>query len=173
MQRCLDDSSERRSARPTQRLDGVFRRHFFSSAAARPYLAPSGFPRIRVGSRPDLSGAMSMFTHWAAAPRDPKLPNVVSPRDITLHCRTCSLQERCLSAGLDRGELHQIEALITGRVHVKLEDLARRVVPLQRNLHKIISTEAVRGHNLMLLLGSMRAKRASCGLPASTLAPLC
>ena len=117
-----------------------------------------------------------MFTHWAAAPRDPQvakrrfaaryhaaLPNVQS----------CSLQELCLSAGLDRGELHQIEALITGRVHVKLEDLARRVVPLQRNLHKIISTEAVRGHNLMLLLGSMRAKRASCGLPARPLAPLC
>lgn len=173
-----------------------------------------------------------MLTNWAAAPRDPDLPNVVPLRDITLHCRTCSLQELCWSAGLARGELHQIEALITDRVHVKkgdtiyragdpfwafhgirtgsckttvlgekgheqvtgyhmvgdivgtdgmatgryggqaialedtevcmlpfglLEDLARRVVPLQRNLHKIISTEAVRRHNLMLLLGSMRA----------------
>jgi CRP/FNR family transcriptional regulator len=39
----------------------------------------------------------------------------------------------------------------------RLEDLARHLVPLQRNLHKVLSTETVRGHNLMLLLGSMRA----------------
>ena len=40
----------------------------------------------------------------------------------------------------------------------RLEELARIVVPLQHNLHKVLSTEIAREQNLMLLLGSMRAE---------------
>lgn len=40
----------------------------------------------------------------------------------------------------------------------RLEELARHVVPLQRNLHKVLSTEIARDQNVMLLLGSMRAE---------------
>jgi len=40
----------------------------------------------------------------------------------------------------------------------RLEELARRVVPLQRNLHKVLSGEIARDQNVMLLLGSMRAE---------------
>jgi len=40
----------------------------------------------------------------------------------------------------------------------RLEDLARKVKPLQHNLHKVLSSEISRDHNLMLLLGSMRAE---------------
>ena len=39
-----------------------------------------------------------------------------------------------------------------------LEELARRVVPLQRNLHKVLSTEIAREQNVMLMLGSLRAE---------------
>jgi CRP/FNR family transcriptional regulator len=40
----------------------------------------------------------------------------------------------------------------------RLEELARDVVPLQHNLHKVLSTEIAREQDLMLLLGSMRAE---------------
>ena len=40
----------------------------------------------------------------------------------------------------------------------RLEELARHVVPLQRNLHKVLSTEITREQNVMLVLGSMRAE---------------
>ena len=40
----------------------------------------------------------------------------------------------------------------------QLEDVARRVVQLQRNLHRILSREIERDENVMLLLGSMRAE---------------
>ena len=40
----------------------------------------------------------------------------------------------------------------------RLEDLARHVPPLQRNLHRFMSREIDRDHNIMLLLGSMRAE---------------
>jgi len=40
----------------------------------------------------------------------------------------------------------------------RLEDLARQVKPLQHNLHKVLSGEVGRDHQLMLLLGSMRAE---------------
>jgi CRP/FNR family transcriptional regulator, anaerobic regulatory protein len=39
----------------------------------------------------------------------------------------------------------------------RLEELARHVVPLQRNLHKVLSNEIARKDHAMLLLGSMRA----------------
>jgi len=39
-----------------------------------------------------------------------------------------------------------------------LEDLARSVAPLQRNLYKFLSREITRDHGIMLLLGSMRAE---------------
>jgi len=38
-----------------------------------------------------------------------------------------------------------------------LEDLARRLPPLQKNLHRVLSREIIRDHNVMLLLGSMRS----------------
>ncbi len=40
----------------------------------------------------------------------------------------------------------------------RLEELARHVVPLQHNLHKVLSSEIARDQNVMLLLGSMRAE---------------
>jgi CRP/FNR family transcriptional regulator, anaerobic regulatory protein len=40
----------------------------------------------------------------------------------------------------------------------ELGDLARSVEPLQRNLYQFLSREIVRDHNVMLLLGSMRAE---------------
>jgi CRP/FNR family transcriptional regulator len=39
-----------------------------------------------------------------------------------------------------------------------LESLSRSVAPLQRNLHRFLSREISRDHNIMLLLGSMRAE---------------
>ncbi|MEO8330420.1 MAG: fumarate/nitrate reduction transcriptional regulator Fnr [Candidatus Nanopelagicales bacterium] len=38
----------------------------------------------------------------------------------------------------------------------RLEELARHLVPLHRNLHKVLSNEIARDQNVMLLLGSMR-----------------
>ena len=40
----------------------------------------------------------------------------------------------------------------------RLEELARHVVPLQRNLHKVLATEVAREQNLLLVLGSMSAE---------------
>jgi len=40
----------------------------------------------------------------------------------------------------------------------RLEDLARTMAPLQPNLHRLLSKEISRDHNMMLLLGSMRAE---------------
>jgi CRP/FNR family transcriptional regulator len=40
----------------------------------------------------------------------------------------------------------------------RLEELAREVVQLQQNLHRILSREVERDENVMLLLGSMRAE---------------
>ena len=40
----------------------------------------------------------------------------------------------------------------------RLEELARHVPALQRNLHRFLSREIDRDHNVMLLLGSMRAE---------------
>ena len=40
----------------------------------------------------------------------------------------------------------------------QLEDLSRRIAPLQRNLHQFLSREIARDHSVMLLLGSMRAE---------------
>ena len=40
----------------------------------------------------------------------------------------------------------------------EIETLARRLPPLQRNLHRFLSREIVRDHGVMLLLGSMRAE---------------
>ena len=158
---------------------------------------------------------------------------VVSIRELKARCSTCSVRELCLPVGVDREGLHQIDALVTDRVHLKkgdtlyragdpfaalhairvgsckttvlgeegreqvagyhmigdivgmdgigterhggqavaledtevcvlpfdrLEELAHHVVPLQRNLHKVLSTEIARDQNVMLLLGSMRAE---------------
>ena len=41
----------------------------------------------------------------------------------------------------------------------ELEDLGRRVVPLQRNLHRFLSREIARNHGAMLQLGSMSAEQ--------------
>lgn len=40
----------------------------------------------------------------------------------------------------------------------KLEELGRKLPTLQRHLHRIMSSEIVRDHSIMLLLGSMRAE---------------
>ena len=40
----------------------------------------------------------------------------------------------------------------------RLEELARGIAPLQRNLHQFLSREIERDQNMMLLLGSMRAE---------------
>jgi CRP/FNR family transcriptional regulator, anaerobic regulatory protein len=40
----------------------------------------------------------------------------------------------------------------------KLEELGRKLPTLQRHLHRIMSSEIVRDHGIMLLLGSMRAE---------------
>ena len=40
----------------------------------------------------------------------------------------------------------------------RLEELARSMAPLQHNLHRLLSREISRDHNMMLLLGSMRAE---------------
>jgi CRP/FNR family transcriptional regulator len=40
----------------------------------------------------------------------------------------------------------------------RLEDLARDLPPLQHNLYQFLSKEIARDHNIMLLLGSMRAE---------------
>jgi CRP/FNR family transcriptional regulator len=39
----------------------------------------------------------------------------------------------------------------------RIEELARSMPPLQHNLHRFLSKEISRDHNIMLLLGSMRA----------------
>ncbi|HQW19698.1 MAG TPA: fumarate/nitrate reduction transcriptional regulator Fnr [Rhodocyclaceae bacterium] len=39
-----------------------------------------------------------------------------------------------------------------------LEQLSRRIQPLQRQLHKMMSREIVRDHGVMMLLGTMRAE---------------
>jgi CRP/FNR family transcriptional regulator len=39
----------------------------------------------------------------------------------------------------------------------RIEELARNMPPLQHNLHRFLSKEIARDHNIMLLLGSMRA----------------
>jgi CRP/FNR family transcriptional regulator, anaerobic regulatory protein len=158
---------------------------------------------------------------------------VITLREIKTHCLNCSVRELCLPVGVDRDGLHQINALVTDRMHLKkgepiyhagdpflalhavrvgsckttvlghngheqvagyhmmgdivgmdgiatgrhdgeavaledtevcvlpfsrLEELAHQVVPLQRNLHKVLSTEIGRDHHVMLLLGSMRAE---------------
>ena len=158
---------------------------------------------------------------------------MMSIRELKSRCSTCSVRELCLPVGVDREGLHQIDALVTDRVHLKkgdtlyragdpfaalhairvgsckttvlgeegreqvagyhmigdivgmdgigterhggqavaledtevcvlpfdrLEELARHVVPLQNNLHKVLSTEIARDQNVMLLLGSMRAE---------------
>jgi CRP/FNR family transcriptional regulator len=40
----------------------------------------------------------------------------------------------------------------------KLEELGRKLPTLQRHLHRVMSSEIVRDHSIMLLLGSMRAE---------------
>jgi len=40
----------------------------------------------------------------------------------------------------------------------RLEELARGISALQQNLHRLLSREITREHNIMLLLGSMRAE---------------
>lgn len=40
----------------------------------------------------------------------------------------------------------------------RLAELAHRLPPLQKNLHRVLSREIIRDHNVMLLLGSMRAE---------------
>ncbi len=40
----------------------------------------------------------------------------------------------------------------------KLEELGRKLPALQRHLHRVMSSEIVRDHNVMLLLGSTRAE---------------
>ncbi len=40
----------------------------------------------------------------------------------------------------------------------KLEELGRKLPMLQRHLHRVMSSEIVRDHSIMLLLGSMRAE---------------
>ena len=40
----------------------------------------------------------------------------------------------------------------------RLEELARRLPPLQHNLHRLLSREISRDENLLLVLGSMRAE---------------
>lgn len=40
----------------------------------------------------------------------------------------------------------------------RIEELARSMPPLQHNLHRFLSKEISRDHNIMLLLGSMRAE---------------
>jgi CRP/FNR family transcriptional regulator len=40
----------------------------------------------------------------------------------------------------------------------ELENLSHRLPPLQKNLHRVLSREIIRDHNVMLLLGSMRAE---------------
>jgi CRP/FNR family transcriptional regulator, anaerobic regulatory protein len=156
-----------------------------------------------------------------------------SLREVKAHCLSCSVRELCLPVGVDPQGLHQINALVTDRRHLKkgdslyragdpfsalhairvgsckttvlgeqgheqvagyhmigdivgmdglgterhygravaledtevcvlpfdrLEELARHLVPLQRNLHKVLSSEIARDHDLILLLGSMHAE---------------
>lgn len=168
------------------------------------------------------------------AQRSPAAPTLaITLLDVKAHCMNCSVRELCLPVGVDREGLHQIDALVTDRVHLKkgdtlyragdpfaalhairvgsckttvlsekgheqvagyhmigdivgmdgiaterhggqavaledsevcvlpfdrLEDLARHLVPLQRNLHKVLSTEIARDHKVMLVLGSMSAE---------------
>ena len=40
----------------------------------------------------------------------------------------------------------------------RLEALAHRLPPLQKNLHRLLSREIIRDHSVMLLLGTMRAE---------------
>jgi CRP/FNR family transcriptional regulator len=68
--------------------------------------------------------------------------------------------------GLDGigGERHGCDAIALEDAEVcvlpfdRLEELARSVQPLQRNLHRFIANEITRDHGVMLLLGSMRAE---------------
>jgi CRP/FNR family transcriptional regulator len=52
--------------------------------------------------------------------------------------------------------LEDTEACVLPFEH--LAELAHRLPPLQRNLHRVLSREIIRDHNVMLLLGSMRAE---------------
>src|SRR5262245_6992902 len=42
--------------------------------------------------------------------------------------------------------------------YARLEEVARRVEPLQHHLHKVMSREIVREHGVLLMLGTMRAE---------------
>jgi CRP/FNR family transcriptional regulator, anaerobic regulatory protein len=52
--------------------------------------------------------------------------------------------------------LEETEACVLPFEH--LAELAHRLPPLQKNLHRVLSREIIRDHNVMLLLGSMRAE---------------
>ena len=52
--------------------------------------------------------------------------------------------------------LEDIEVCVLPFGH--LEDLAVRLPALQKNLHRVLSREIIRDHNVMLMLGSMRAE---------------
>ena len=68
--------------------------------------------------------------------------------------------------GLDGmgGDRHACEAIALEDTELcvlpfaRIEELARHVPALQRNLHKFLSREIERDHRVMLLLGSMRAE---------------
>jgi len=61
-------------------------------------------------------------------------------------------------------EQHGCEAVALEETEVcalpfeRLEELARTIAPLQRNLHQFLSREIERDQNMMLLLGNMRAE---------------
>jgi len=65
--------------------------------------------------------------------------------------------------GVDGGE-HKVQSVALEDSEVcalpleRIEELARHVPTLQHNLHRFLSRELDRDHNIMLLLGSMRAE---------------
>ena len=69
-------------------------------------------------------------------------------------------KQRVIDFSLEEQEKQAAEIKLTlaPQEGERLEDLARVMAPLQHNLHKLLSREISRDHNMMLLLGSMRAE---------------
>ena len=62
---------------------------------------------------------------------------VVTLRDLRTHCVNCSVRELCLSVGVDREGLHQIDALVSDRLHLKKGEALYRAGDPFTALHAI------------------------------------
>ncbi len=73
-----------------------------------------------------------------ASPRSLAAPaSVISLREVKTQCLNCSVRELCLPVGVDREGLHQIDALVAERLHLKKGDTLYRAGDAFAALHAI------------------------------------